>query len=272
MLDLINVSKSFGEDNNFKVLENISLSAKKGEFVCILGPSGCGKTILLYLMAGFLFPTQGKITMEDSPITKPDSSRMMIFQNYILFPWKTVFENIFFAMDNSGLGKREKKALVEKYLDMTGLLSFKDWYPYKLSGGMKQRVALARAMAADPKILLMDEPFAALDSQYRKYLRKNLELIWQKNKKTIIFVTHNTNEAIYLGDRIYLLSARPAKVKKIYEVNMSRPRDWLNPEFVRLNAEIEKDFSEEFEKIIKNPSMEDSLEYILNSSNEGKIL
>ncbi len=268
MLDLIEVSKSFGENHDFEVLRSINISAKNGEFVCILGPTGCGKTTLLYLIAGFLKPTEGKILMENTQISEPDCSRMMIFQNYVLFPWKTVYENILFALDKSTIDKNEKHKLVIKYLDLVGLVSFKDWYPYKLSGGMQQRVALARALVTNPKVLLMDEPFAALDSQYRKFLRKNLETIWQKTKKTIIFITHSTDEAIYLADKIYLLSARPAIIKDTYDVILPRPRDPLNSDFIKLSKEIEKDLSEEFEKVIKNPLMEESLSHILELSSK----
>jgi NitT/TauT family transport system ATP-binding protein len=272
MLDLIEVSKSFGENNDFEVLRSINISAKRGEFICILGPTGCGKTILLYLIAGFLKPTKGQILVENKPISKPDCDRMMIFQNYVLFPWKTVYENILFALDNSAMDKSEKDALVIKYLDMMGLVAFKDWYSYKLSGGMQQRVALARALVTDPEILLMDEPFAALDSQYRKFLRKNLEKIWQKTKKTIIFVTHSINEAISLADKIYLLSVRPAIIKGVYDVIIPRPRDPLNSNFIKLSNEIENNLSEEFEKLIKNPSMEESLSHILKLNNKKEII
>lgn len=272
LLDLIEVNKSFGENNDFEVLKNITLSAKDGEFVCILGPTGCGKTILLYLIAGFLKPTKGQLLMENKTISKPDCDRMMIFQNYVLFPWKTVYENIFFTLDKSAMGKSEKNTLVMRYLDMMGLVLFKDWYPYKLSGGMQQRVALARALVTNPKVLLMDEPFAALDSQYRKFLRKNLEAIWRKTGKTIIFVTHSTEEAISLGDKIYLLSSRPTVIKKEYRVNLPRPRDSLNPEFIKLRKEIEDDFSEDFEKLIKNPLMEESLSRILSLHNIKEIV
>jgi NitT/TauT family transport system ATP-binding protein len=272
MLDLTGVSKSFDEGEDFEVLRDLTISAKKGEFVCILGPTGCGKTILLYLIAGFLKPTKGKISMENKPVSGPDSDRMMLFQNYVLFPWKTVYENVLFALDESKMSKSEKNKLVIKYLNLMGLDSFRDWYPYKLSGGMQQRVALARALVTNPKVLLMDEPFAALDSQYRKFLRENLETIWQKTKKTIIFVTHSTNEAIYLGDKIYLLSARPAIVKKAYKVSLSRPRDSLSPSFIRLSKEIERELSEEFEKVIKNPSMEESLSHILSQSCKEEII
>ena len=272
MLDLIEVNKSFGENNDFEVLKDITFSIENGEFVCVLGPSGCGKTILLYLIAGFLKPTKGKILMENTPISKPDCNRMMIFQNYVLFPWKTVYENILFALDKSTMDKSEKDKLIMRYLDLVGLVSFKDWYPYKLSGGMQQRVALARALVTNPKVLLMDEPFAALDSQYRKFLRKNLEKIWRKTKKTIIFVTHSINESIYLADKIYLLSARPAIIKKAYKVNLPRPRDLLNRNFIKLSKKIEKDLSEEFEKVIKNPLMEESLSHILNLNDKRGVL
>ena len=272
MLELVGVNKCFPGKINFEVLRDISFSVEKGEFVCVLGPSGCGKTILLYLIAGFLKPTKGRILMENTPISKPGCSRMMIFQNYVIFPWKTVYENILFALDKSTMDKSEKRKLAMKYLNLVGLTHFKDWHPYKLSGGMQQRVALARALVTNPKVLLMDEPFAALDPQYRKFLGKNLETIWQKTKKTIIFVTHDPNEAIYLGDKIYLLSARPATIKKVYKVNLPRPRDSLEPKFIKLSKEIEKDFSEEFEKVIKNLSMEESLSHILNLSGQGSVL
>ncbi len=264
MLDLIQINKSFGEDNNFEVLKDINISVKKGEFICILGPSGCGKTVLLFLIAGFFKPTKGKIMVEDKLIYKPGCDRIILFQNYVLFPWKTIYKNILFALDNSEMSKNEKHKLVMKYLDLMGLTSFKDWYPYKLSGGMQQRVALARALVTDPKILLMDEPFSALDSQYRQFLRKNLVKIWEKNKKTIVFVTHSLNEAIYLADRIYLLSARPASIKKVYKVNLPRPRDLSSRGFAKLSKEIERYLSKEFEKIIQNPLMKESISHLLN--------
>ncbi len=271
MLDLIKVSKSFDE-NKFEVVKDITISIKNGKFVCLLGPSGCGKTILLYLIAGFLNPTKGDILMENKPIAKPSPSRMMVFQNYVLFPWKTVYENVLFSLDNSTMSKGEKHSLVIRYLDLIGIASFKDWYPYKLSGGMQQRIALARALVTNPQVLLMDEPFAALDSQYRKFLRTTLEKIWQKTKKTIIFVTHSVNEAVWLADEIHLLSACPATLKKTYQVNLPRPRNPLSNEFAKLSKEIEKDLSEEFEKVIKNPLMEESLHHILKLSGKRGVL
>lgn len=267
ILNLEKVNKSFGEEGDFEVLKNISIDVNNGEFVCILGPSGCGKSVLLYIIAGFIKETSGVIKMDNVVIDSCGPDRMMIFQNYILFPWKTVYENILFALNGTNYSNEKKDSIVLHYLQMVGLSLFKDWYPYKLSGGMQQRVALARALVNNPKILLMDEPFSALDSQYRKFLRKNLEAIWLSTKKTIIFVTHSTEEALSLADKIYVFSSRPAQIKKTYEVNLPRPRNPLNVDFIKMREEIEKDLSEDFDKIIKNPSMDESLSHILNFNN-----
>lgn len=263
LLNVINVNKTFIDEDNFEVLKNINLSAEEGEFICVLGPSGCGKTILLYLIAGFLEKTSGEILMDGQPVTKPSTDKMMVFQDYILFPWKTVYGNILFGLCQAKLTQQKKDELVMKYLDLVGLTAFKDWYTYKLSGGMKQRVALARALIVNPRILLMDEPFAALDSAYRKFLRKSLLEIWQKTKKTIIFVTHSTSEAIYFADKIYFLSSRPAVVKKVYRVNLPRPRDALSPGVIKLRQEIETVMAEEVEKHLIEPITKKSLEHLL---------
>lgn len=272
MLETKKLTKHFEARNEFEVLNDISISAKDGEFVCIVGPSGCGKSILLYLLAGFLQPTDGEILIDGNKVESPDLGRVMIFQDYVLFPWKTVFENILFALEHVDLTIEAKHALVEKYLNLIGLTKFRDWYPYKLSGGMQQRVAMARALVVDPKILLMDEPFSALDSQYRKYLRNNLEEIWRTTKKTVIFVTHSVSEALYLADTIYVLTARPASVKNMYRVALPRPRDPLRADFIQIKKEIEKDLSSEFEKIIKNPSVEKSVSEILKVSGRRGVL
>ncbi|MFH1456563.1 MAG: ABC transporter ATP-binding protein [Patescibacteria group bacterium] len=264
MLDLINLNKTFNDVGSFEVLKNINLSAKEGEFVCVVGPSGCGKTILLYLIAGFLEKTSGQILVENKPVNKPGIDKMMVFQDYVLFPWKTVYKNILFGLDKINMSNKEKEKLVKKYLDLVDLTQFKDWHIHKLSGGMQQRVAIARALIVNPKILLMDEPFSALDSQYRKFFRKNLLEIWQKTKKTIIFVTHSITEAIYLADKIYLLSSRPATIKKEYKVNLPRPRNLLNLNFINLKREIEIETTKEFEKIIQSQTITDPLEHLLN--------
>lgn len=265
MLDLIEVNKSFGENNDFEVLRDINISAKRGEFICILGPSGCGKTILLYLIAGFLKPTSGKVLVENKLVKSPDPSRMMVFQDYVLFPWVTVYGNIVFALNNFKLNNKKKNELVTKYLELMGLKDFRDWYPHKLSGGMQQRVAIARALIVNPKILLMDEPFGALDHQYRRFLRNSLEEFWLKNKKTVIFVTHSINEAIYLADKIYLMSQRPMSIKKIYQVNLPRPREKTNIEFIKLSKEIESQMLSEFESTLKEQKIYQSLDYLLKS-------
>ena len=273
MLSLQKVSKSFPmREGNFEVLNDISLNVKNGEFVCILGPSGCGKSILLYLIAGFLKTSAAGITCNHQTITGPGPDRMVVFQNYVLFPWRTVYQNIALPLKHSRLSARKNTQLIDHYLELTGLTTFKDWYPYQLSGGMQQRVALARSLVVNPKILLMDEPFAALDEQYRKYLTKFLVNIWEQTKKTIIFVTHNINEAIHLADRIYLLTARPATVKNVYEVNLPRPRKKFDPNFIALHDQIDKDFSEEFFKILQNPAIEKSVEGVLKLTGRRGIL
>ncbi|MDO8623338.1 MAG: ABC transporter ATP-binding protein [archaeon] len=260
MLDLIKINKSFGEKNDFEVIKDITLSVKNGEFVCILGPSGCGKSILLYLLAGFLKPTSGKILIDGKSLNKPGPERMMVFQDYILFPWKTVYDNILFALENTDLNKKEKQKLVNKYISLVGLTKFKDWDIHKLSLGMQQRVAIARALVVNPKLLLMDEPLSALDTQYRNYLKKEIEKIWLKTKKTVIFVTHSVSEAVYLADKIYLLSSRPAKIRKIYEVKIKRPRKINSKECMLLRKDIEKQMYLDFQKTNKYEALNRNME------------
>jgi NitT/TauT family transport system ATP-binding protein len=248
ILKIDNLSKNFVLKSHLKALKNISISVKKGEFVCILGPSGCGKTVFLHLIAGFLEPTGGQIILEGKVAKRPNVDRILVFQDYVLFPWMTVYNNILFGLEKDGRSLSEKKKLTNRYLKMAGLEKFRDQYPATLSGGTKQRVAIVRALISDPKILLMDEPFAALDPQNRKYLRKRLEKVWEKTKKTIIFVTHSVNEAVDLADTIYLFSSSPAKVKKIYHLNLPRPRDKYDPKFIKIARQIEKEIASEFRK------------------------
>jgi NitT/TauT family transport system ATP-binding protein len=186
---------------------------------------------------------------------------MMVFQDYVLFPWKSIFENVYFAIqDNKEISKKEKKELVDKYLKLVGLIKFRDWPIHKLSGGMMQRVAIARALVVNPKLLLMDEPFSALDSQYRHFLREKVEEIWQKTKKTIIFVTHSISEAIYLADRIYLFGPAPGNIKKTYEIKLKRPRDKNSLEFLKLKKEIEKEMKSDFDQLILDRKLDTSIE------------
>ena len=239
ILELEKVSKTF--DNNFEVIKDISLKAKKGEFICFIGPSGCGKTVLLYTIAGFLPASSGKTFVNGVEVKSIGLDRIMVFQDHMLFPWKTVIGNILFGLSNSNLDKNKKLSLAENYLDLVDLLKFKDWPIHKLSGGMKQRVAFARALVTNPEILLMDEPFSALDSIARKNLRKSLIKIWQKTKKTILFVTHSVNEAVYLADTIYVMSSRPTTIKKSYLINLTHPRDMSDPAFVKIVKKLEDD-------------------------------
>ncbi|MFA6426942.1 MAG: ABC transporter ATP-binding protein [Candidatus Magasanikbacteria bacterium] len=243
-LELLGVKKSFG--GNFCALDSVDMKVRDGEFVCIVGPSGCGKTVLLYLIAGFLSPTAGDIFTYGKKVESISSERLMVFQDHMLFPWKTVLGNVLFGLSNSELSKEEKRKKALYYLEMVGLGEFKDWPIYKLSGGMKQRVAFARSLVVDPDILLMDEPFSALDSQTRRHLRNNLLEIWDRNHKTILFVTHSVHEALCLADTIYVVSSRPFVIKKKYELSLARPRQVDDPTFIRLMKEIEAEIDSEF--------------------------
>ena len=244
ILELKNLSKSF--DTDFEVVKGINLKVKRGEFVCFIGPSGSGKTVLLYTIAGFLKPSAGKILVNSLEVNSVGLDRIMVFQDHMLFPWKTVLGNILFGLTNNKLTATEKNTLAEEYLELVDLSKFKDWPIHKLSGGMKQRVAFARALITNPKILLMDEPFSSLDSVARRHLRKNLIKIWQKTGKTILFVTHSINEAIYMADTIYVMSSRPTTIKKCIPINLPRPRDMSDPKFVQLLKVIEDDVDKEF--------------------------
>lgn len=212
------------------VLEQINLTVGRGEFVCLVGPSGCGKTTLLNIIAGFLPATRGEVLVEGQPVRGPDSRHLYIFQEGGVFPWLTVHDNIGF-----GLGKRtsaDREALIARYVEMVGLEGFEQAYPRALSGGMRQRVELARALAADPEILYMDEPFGALDYITRFKMRTDLIRIWQAERKTVLFVTHDIDEALQLADRVVVMSRRPATVQAIVAVDLPRPRDLDDPQYL----------------------------------------
>ncbi len=204
-------------------LDGVSFDLGDGEFVAVVGPSGCGKTTLLQIIDGLVKPTEGKVSVDGKPVVGPGKDRGMVFQEYSLFPWLTVKQNIAFGLE-IGDFHREKEETVQEWVTAMGLAGFEDSYPYMLSGGMKQRVAIARVFAYDPDVLLMDEPFGALDAQTRLALQVHLLKIWSKTEKTVLFVTHSIEEAVFLADRIVVLTARPAKVKKIIEVDLARPR------------------------------------------------
>lgn len=220
------------------ILRNINLEVEDGEFLCIVGPSGCGKTTLLRIIAGLEKPTTGRVLADDKLVKGPGADRGFVFQQYTLFPWRSVLENVTFGLELKGLEEDEREKIAIEYLKLVGLEDFKDAYPYELSGGMKQRVAIVRALANNPKFLLMDEPFAALDIQTRNLLQKELLYIWEKTNETIIFVTHNVDEAVFLADRIVVLSARPGRILEIFKVEIDRIRDRLSKEFLTLRGEI----------------------------------
>jgi NitT/TauT family transport system ATP-binding protein len=216
-----------------------------GEFVCVLGPSGCGKTTLLRIIAGLEEPTGGTILLNNKEITGPGSDRGMVFQEFGLFPWRTVRKNIEFGLEIRKVEKEERRKISDKYIDLVGLKGFENSHPYELSGGMKQRVGIARALANDPEILLMDEPFGALDAQTRNLMQKELLRIWSEMKKTVVFITHSVDEAVFVADRVVVMSARPGNIRYVFNVEWERPRDRASVEFASLRkkilAELEKE-------------------------------
>jgi NitT/TauT family transport system ATP-binding protein len=228
-----------------EALRNVSFDVDDGEFVCILGPSGCGKTTLLRIIAGLEILTSGEITLNGVPITGPDPKRGMVFQQYSLFPWRTVIDNITFGPEMQGIKKAEARSQVEKYINLVGLEQFKNSYPYELSGGMQQRAAIARALANEPEVLLMDEPFGALDAQTRNTLQDELLKIWEKRHVTIIFVTHSVDEAVFLSDRIVVMTSRPGRVREIVNVELPRPRCRTGAEANRVRDYVLKVLEEE---------------------------
>jgi len=229
-------------------LDHINLEVKAGEFLCIVGPSGCGKSTLLHLIAGLQPPTSGQILVDGRPVQGPGTDRILIFQELELFPWLTVGENVEFGMKMKGVRKAEREEQTRHYLRLVHLAQFKDSYTHQLSGGMRQRVALARALATEPDVLLMDEPFAALDAQTRDLLHDELERIWAETGRTIIFVTHNVREAVRLADRVALLTFRPGRMKREFPVDLPRPRLMEDVEVVRAARDILDDLREEINR------------------------
>lgn len=248
MIKIKNLSKSFFIPQKLDVLDNISLTVKRGEFVTIFGPNGCGKTTLLYTLAGIEKPTKGRILINNK--RTEDSKVGFVFQNYndTLFPWRTVLGNIEFALEVQGFGKRERKKISESLISKVGLSDFRNRYPHQLSGGMKQLIAIVRALAYEPEFFLMDEPFGALDYQNRIKMEEEIQRIWMETGKTILFVSHDIDEAIFLADRVVVFSKRPAKIKEIVEIDLPRPRTFEmlhSKKFFRLRKNILKIFSGE---------------------------
>ena len=232
IIEVRDVSKTFKlGDQDIQALAKTSLSIRKGEFVCLIGASGCGKSTLLRIMAGFETATSGAAKMWGRPISEPGPDRGMVFQDYALFPWLTVRENIGFGPKSAGRPKAEIRDTCERFIDLVGLRKFADAYPHQLSGGMRQRVAIARVLANDAEVVLMDEPFGALDAMTRERLQEELLEIWQRTKLTVVFVTHAIEEAIYLADRVVVMSPSPGRIESDNPLLLPRPRDVSSPEF-----------------------------------------
>jgi NitT/TauT family transport system ATP-binding protein len=232
-------------------LDNINLHVRTGEFLCIVGPSGCGKSTLLHLIAGLNQPSAGEVWIDDRRVENTGTDRILIFQDLGLFPWLTVIQNVEFGLKMKGVGKAERRARSREYLQLVHLQAFQDSYIHQLSGGMRQRVALARALATEPDVLLMDEPFAALDAQTRDLLHDELERIWAETGRTIIFVTHNVREAVRLGDRVVLFTFRPGRIKREYTIDLARPRHLEDGEVAATAKEILSDLREEINKSLE---------------------
>jgi NitT/TauT family transport system ATP-binding protein len=226
-LHIHNVSKTYRSDGQeVLAIDEIDLKIKNKEFATILGPSGCGKSTLLRIVAGLIKPTKGIVRLDGNVITRPGQDRGMVFQSYTLFPWLTVTENIQFGLEISGMPKTKQEQISKEFVEKVGLKGFEKAYPRGLSGGMKQRVAIARALANNPAILLLDEPFGALDAQTRALMQELLTQIWEELHKTILFVTHDVEEAIFLSDRVFIMTARPGKIKAEIDISLERPRNY----------------------------------------------
>jgi NitT/TauT family transport system ATP-binding protein len=247
----ISLSYEVNAKGRLIALEDINLQVQPGEFLCIVGPSGCGKSTLLHLVAGLHRQTSGEVLIDGKTVQGTGTDRILIFQELGLFPWLTVKQNVEFGMRMKGVPKTERAGKVDDYLRLVHLHQFKNSYIHQLSGGMRQRVALARALATEPDVLLMDEPFAALDAQTRDLLHDELERIWAETGRTIIFVTHNVREAVRLGDRVVLLTFRPGKVKREYPIDLPRPRHLEDVPVASTAREILEDLREEINKSLE---------------------
>lgn len=245
IISMNNISKTFDSDSRkVTAIGNIDFEIKEGEFICIVGPSGCGKSTLLKMVAGFLEPTTGEILMDNQPINRPGADRAVVFQEDAVFPWMTVRQNLEYGPKIKKLPRKKQRSIVDHYLELVGLTDCQKLYPKQLSGGMKKRVDIARAYANDPRILLMDEPFGSLDVITKSRMQNELLKILRAEEKTVILITHDLEEAIYLGDRVVVLTERPAKIKKIIDIPFARPRQQsikTTQKFQKLRKQSSKD-------------------------------
>ena len=241
MMELKSITKRFGSR---EAVSDVSLSIENGEFVVLLGPSGCGKSTLLYIVGGFVNPTQGVAKMKGKAIAGPGPDRGPVFQEFALFPWKSVLGNVMYGPRQQGVKHAEAEAQSRRLIEMVGLRGFEHFYPKELSGGMKQRVALARTLAYHPAVLLMDEPFGALDAHTRTRLQNDLLNIWERDRKTVLFVTHSVDEAVFLSDKVVVMTRSPGRIKQVVNINLARPRRraelLLDPRYQKYVVEIER--------------------------------
>ena len=252
MLRIQGLHKEFPKEGGSMVaVDDFTLDVHDGEFVCVLGPSGCGKTTILRMVAGLEMKTSGSMILDDKEISGPGSDRGMVFQEFALLPWRDVRRNIEFGLEIKHMPPEQRKEVAQRYIDLVGLNGFEKYLPKQLSGGMKQRVGIARALANDPEILLMDEPFGALDAQTRNQMQKELLRIWKETKKTVMFVTHSVDEAVFLADRVIVMTSRPSKIKEIVEVGQERPRDRADPGFLALRKKILLELEQEATQTMK---------------------
>ncbi|MEE9519714.1 MAG: ABC transporter ATP-binding protein [bacterium] len=232
------VNEGFGHIRAIHAIANVDLEMKEGEFVCVIGPSGCGKSTLLMILAGLYSKTAGEIILDGAPLSRPGLNRGVVFQDFALFPWLTVRSNILYGVRQKKIPASSHGKITQHYIKMMSLQGFEDTYPYRLSGGKKQREAIARARALDPELLLMDEPFGALDAQTRANLQQVLVDVWQETKKTVVFITHDVREATFLADRVVVMSSRPGRITEEVPIQLPRPREILSPEFVELERKL----------------------------------
>jgi NitT/TauT family transport system ATP-binding protein len=241
------VSKTF--DNGLTALARVSLDLAENSFTCLLGPSGCGKSTLLGMIAGFVQPTAGRVLVDGAPVRGASADRGVVFQEYALFPWRTAVENVEFGPLIRRVPRAERRRIAMDYLDLVGLKGHETKFPSELSGGMKQRVAIARALANNPSILLMDEPFGALDAQTREILQEEMLRIWQQARKTVVFVTHSISESLFLADRVVVMATKPGSIKAVIDVALPHPRERTDPSFIALERQVKQLVREEVDKL-----------------------
>ena len=256
LVEVRDLSVNFGDrQKTITILDQINFTVEPGSFVCLLGPSGCGKSTILNTIAGFIHPTQGAVLVDAQPVTKPGADRGFVFQQYSLLPWKTTAQNVEFGLRIKNIAKAKRRELVNEYLNRVGLYKHRDSYPHQLSGGMKQRASIVRALINSPSVLLMDEPFSALDAQTRHMMQELLMEIWQELKTTVIFVTHDIEEAVLLGDRILVMGVNPGYIKEDIAIELPRPRhidDTLTLEFMQISRQILATIREETLKSMRS--------------------